>query len=62
MYGGGRMGAGIAHAFLTAGSTVTVVESSDAASHAAHDSVRDIEKPLVDELVHAERTEFAAEA
>ncbi|RFS84428.1 hypothetical protein D0T12_18745 [Actinomadura spongiicola] len=56
------MGAGIAHAFLTAGSTVTVVESSDAASHAAHDSVRDIEKPLVDELVHAERTEFAAEA
>jgi 3-hydroxybutyryl-CoA dehydrogenase len=29
VYGGGRMGSGIAHAFLQAGATVTIVESSD---------------------------------
>ncbi|MEJ6550902.1 3-hydroxyacyl-CoA dehydrogenase family protein [Corynebacterium sp. USCH3] len=39
--GGGRMGAGIAHAFLTAGSTVTVVEADPDASAAAHDRVVD---------------------
>ncbi|RKS73168.1 3-hydroxyacyl-CoA dehydrogenase [Actinomadura pelletieri DSM 43383] len=39
VYGGGRMGAGIAHAFLTAGSTVTVVESDEAASQSARDRV-----------------------
>ncbi|MGN6252941.1 MAG: 3-hydroxyacyl-CoA dehydrogenase family protein [Marmoricola sp.] len=33
--GGGRMGAGIAHAFLVAGTGVTVVESDDAAATAA---------------------------
>ncbi|TFD15941.1 3-hydroxyacyl-CoA dehydrogenase family protein [Cryobacterium sp. TMT1-21] len=36
--GGGRMGAGIAHAFLMAGASVTVVEQGDAAA-AAHDRV-----------------------
>jgi len=36
VYGGGRMGAGIAHAFLGAGSQVVVVESSEEAAAAAH--------------------------
>lgn len=35
VYGGGRMGGGIAHAFLAAGSHVTVVESGDAAADTA---------------------------
>ncbi|MFC4785702.1 3-hydroxyacyl-CoA dehydrogenase family protein [Nocardioides sp. MAHUQ-72] len=39
VYGGGRMGAGIAHAFLTAGCVVTVVENDDAAADAARDRV-----------------------
>ncbi|WP_434445449.1 3-hydroxyacyl-CoA dehydrogenase family protein [Lentzea sp. E54] len=34
VYGGGRMGAGIAHAFAVAGSTVTVVETEAAADAA----------------------------
>lgn len=34
VYGGGRMGAGIAHAFAVAGSTVTVVETEPAADTA----------------------------
>lgn len=42
--GGGRMGAGIAHAFLVAGSIVTVVErdepSADAAAERVLDSIR----------------------
>jgi len=42
--GGGRMGAGIAHAFLLAGSHVSVVErddeSADAAAHRIGDSIR----------------------
>ena len=37
--GGGRMGAGIAHAFLMAGAHVTVVEQSDDAAAAARDRV-----------------------
>ena len=37
--GGGRMGAGIAQSFATAGSSVTVVESGEAASAAALDRV-----------------------
>lgn len=37
--GGGRMGAGIAHAFLTAGSAVTVVEQNEEAAAAAWDRV-----------------------
>lgn len=39
VYGGGRMGAGIAHAFLVAGAAVTVVENDDAAADAARDRV-----------------------
>jgi 3-hydroxybutyryl-CoA dehydrogenase len=39
VYGGGRMGAGIAHAFLVAGAGVTVVEVSDEAAAAARDRV-----------------------
>ncbi|GAA3521128.1 3-hydroxyacyl-CoA dehydrogenase family protein [Aeromicrobium panaciterrae] len=35
VYGGGRMGAGIAHAFLVAGTRVVVVETDDAAVAAA---------------------------
>lgn len=38
--GGGRMGAGIAHAFLLAGARVVVVERDDAAADAAADRVR----------------------
>jgi len=39
VYGGGRMGAGIAHAFLVAGSDVVVVETDESAAAAAHDRV-----------------------
>ncbi|GAA1134528.1 3-hydroxyacyl-CoA dehydrogenase family protein [Microbacterium natoriense] len=39
--GGGRMGAGIAHAFLLAGSHVTVVERDDASADAAADRIDD---------------------
>lgn len=40
VYGGGRMGAGIAHVFLVSGAEVVVVESSDAAAEAAQERVR----------------------
>ena len=39
VYGGGRMGAGIAHAFLVAGTAVTIIENDDAAADAARDRV-----------------------
>jgi 3-hydroxybutyryl-CoA dehydrogenase len=39
VYGGGRMGAGIAHAFLVAGSEVVVVETDEAAVSAARERV-----------------------
>ena len=39
VYGGGRMGAGIAHAFAAAGSTVIVVESDDTTAEAARGRV-----------------------
>jgi 3-hydroxybutyryl-CoA dehydrogenase len=39
VYGGGRMGAGIAHAFVLAGAAVHVVEADDAAAGAARDRV-----------------------
>jgi 3-hydroxybutyryl-CoA dehydrogenase len=39
VYGGGRMGAGIAHAFLVAGASVTVVESDESAAGAARERV-----------------------
>ncbi|MFC9359612.1 3-hydroxyacyl-CoA dehydrogenase family protein [Rhodococcus sp. NPDC057014] len=40
VYGGGRMGAGIAHAFLLAGATVTLIEADDNAAAAATNRVR----------------------
>ncbi|HVX53538.1 3-hydroxyacyl-CoA dehydrogenase family protein [Nocardioides sp.] len=39
VYGGGRMGAGIAHAFLVTGVDVTVVESTEEAARAARGRV-----------------------
>lgn len=39
VYGGGRMGAGIAHAFVAAGAAVTVVESDADAAEGARDRV-----------------------
>ncbi|WP_370039289.1 3-hydroxyacyl-CoA dehydrogenase family protein [Nocardioides sp.] len=39
VYGGGRMGAGIAHAFLVSGSAVTVIESSPESASGAHQRV-----------------------
>ena len=39
--GGGRMGAGIAHAFVVAGSTVRIVERDDEQAAAALDRVTD---------------------
>ncbi len=41
--GGGRMGAGIAHAFLTSGSEVVVVERDEESAEAARERVlRDV--------------------
>jgi 3-hydroxybutyryl-CoA dehydrogenase len=42
VFGGGRMGAGIAHAFLAAGSAVTVVETSPQTVEAARARIRKI--------------------
>jgi len=39
VYGGGRMGAGIAHAFLQSGASVTIVESDDRTATAARERV-----------------------
>ena len=39
VYGGGRIGAGIAHAFVVAGAAVTVVESDADAAEGARDRV-----------------------
>lgn len=39
VFGGGRMGAGIAHAFLAVGGRVTVIEASDEAAAAARERV-----------------------
>ncbi|MBC7633781.1 3-hydroxyacyl-CoA dehydrogenase family protein [Aeromicrobium sp.] len=39
VFGGGRMGAGIAHAFVVAGANVTVVEANQTAADAAADRV-----------------------
>ncbi|REJ06063.1 3-hydroxyacyl-CoA dehydrogenase family protein [Microbacterium bovistercoris] len=39
VYGGGRMGAGIAHAFALAGSAVTVVENGEDAAAAARERI-----------------------
>lgn len=52
--GGGRMGAGIAHAFIVSGANVTIVERDAAAAEAAHNRVaatlaKAIEKSAVSE-------------
>lgn len=39
VYGGGRMGAGIAHAFLLAGAAVTIIETSETVADAARERV-----------------------
>ncbi len=39
VYGGGRMGAGIAHAFLVAGASVTVIEAGDGAAQSAQERI-----------------------
>jgi 3-hydroxybutyryl-CoA dehydrogenase len=39
VYGGGRMGAGIAHAFLVSGSDVVVIESDDRSGAAARERI-----------------------
>ncbi|UOE28099.1 3-hydroxyacyl-CoA dehydrogenase family protein [Agromyces soli] len=62
--GGGRMGAGIAHAFLLAGSRVTVVERDTDAAEAAARRVRDavavsIERGTADEAAGAYNARFA---
>ncbi|TFC89850.1 3-hydroxyacyl-CoA dehydrogenase family protein [Cryobacterium sp. TMT3-29-2] len=58
--GGGRMGAGIAHAFLMAGAHVTVVEQGDAAAAAARDRVlAAVDKSLGRGSVTASRAELS---
>ena len=65
VYGGGRMGAGIAHAFLVAGSSVVVVETTTQAADAAYQRIqqsltRAAERGLLDdgvEVVLARLTE-----
>lgn len=66
VYGGGRMGAGIAHAFLVAGVEVTVVESGRAAAEAARSRVlaslgRAEERGLVDAGAVAARLTVATD-
>lgn len=39
VFGGGRMGAGIAHAFLAAGTSVVVIETDDSTATAAHERI-----------------------
>jgi 3-hydroxybutyryl-CoA dehydrogenase len=39
VYGGGRMGAGIAHVFLACGARVTVIENDDSAAAAARERI-----------------------
>lgn len=65
--GGGRMGAGIAHGFLLAGSQVTVVERDEDAATAASARVLDsiaasIARGTAAETVEAYRARFAASA
>ena len=56
--GGGRMGAGIAHAFCTAGATVVVVERDEQAASAAYERVasnlaKSVERGTTDETLDA---------
>jgi 3-hydroxybutyryl-CoA dehydrogenase len=62
--GGGRMGAGIAHAFLVSGTHVTVVERDAAAAEAARERVtttlaKAIEKAVVSEDLDSLLSRFA---
>ncbi|MFJ4997781.1 3-hydroxyacyl-CoA dehydrogenase family protein [Microbacterium sp. NPDC088619] len=58
--GGGRMGAGIAHAFLLAGSRVSVVERDAASADAAHDRIRDSIRRSVERDPSLDETEIGA--
>ncbi|MBD8044471.1 3-hydroxyacyl-CoA dehydrogenase family protein [Arthrobacter sp. Sa2BUA2] len=62
--GGGRMGAGIAHAFCTAGAAVVVVERDDAAAQAAYERVagnlaRSVERGTASEPLEALTTRLS---
>lgn len=58
--GGGRMGAGIAHAFLLAGSRVSVVERDAASADAALDRIRDSIRRSVERDPSLDETEIGA--
>ena len=58
--GGGRMGAGIAHAFLLAGSRVSVVERDAASADAALDRIRDSIRRSVERDPSLDETEIRA--
>lgn len=57
--GGGRMGAGIAHALLTSGSTVVVVERDEASAQAAYERVAEsIDKSIARGVVCESKDEL----
>ncbi|MGJ3404643.1 3-hydroxyacyl-CoA dehydrogenase family protein [Glutamicibacter sp. Je.9.36] len=59
--GGGRMGAGIAHAFLTSGSAVLVVERDDEAAQAAYERVAgSVDKSIARGQISESREEVLA--
>ncbi|MFJ5106112.1 MULTISPECIES: 3-hydroxyacyl-CoA dehydrogenase family protein [unclassified Glutamicibacter] len=59
--GGGRMGAGIAHAFLTSGSAVLVVERDDEAAQAAYERVAgSVDKSIARGQISESREELLA--
>ncbi|SFV25052.1 3-hydroxyacyl-CoA dehydrogenase family protein [Micrococcus terreus] len=59
--GGGRMGAGIAHAFLTSGSTVTVVERDEVSARAARERVeKDVAASLKRGKIGGELADWSA--
>ncbi|AKS32132.1 3-hydroxyacyl-CoA dehydrogenase family protein [Mycolicibacterium goodii] len=61
VFGGGRMGAGIAHAFLVAGSAVTVIEADEDAAAAAAGRVRSsLQKAAARNTLGAELDEVVA--
>lgn len=57
--GGGRMGAGIAHAFLISGASVVVVERDDASATAARERIeRDVAKSLERQVITGSAEEW----
>lgn len=61
VFGGGRMGAGITHAFLVAGSAVTVIEADENAAAAAAERVRSsLQKAAARNTLGADLDEVAA--